>query len=104
MTIITVSLEFALIAQPIPIPLLKLIAGLSGRKVWSAHGVRIEATTINIKTLQGSGFELQWEDAAHVLSDIAQLESLATQLEPVPEPRTVYLPRKTLFGFQRRAV
>jgi len=107
MTKIKVVIEngWAKAEAPFPYAFVLLVAGLSGRKIWNgSKTVSFEAIKVNMKKLAASSLEFDYEDKGNRLSELAELENLATQNSFVAEVKTHYKPKLPLFDHQKKAI
>jgi SNF2 family DNA or RNA helicase len=103
-TKITILGEHAKVHSPMPLPFVKVVAALSGKKLWDSAGVRIEASPSNIRTIKESGFQIDWTDDTGKIEALRTLEGLATQHQAIEYPDIEYTPAMPLFEFQKPAV
>lgn len=102
---IEVSGEAAIADGPFPFAFVRMIAALSGRKIWNgSKSVKLLATPANIKILKSSEFEIEWIDKVGSMAAQVELESLATQFTIAPTPTLPYAPRVELYAHQSLAL
>lgn len=77
---------------PFPFQIVRLIASLSGRKIWSqTKKVNFDASGANIRILKESGFSFSFSDRSGELAQMEEMESLPSQ-HNVPKLKTKYVP------------
>jgi SNF2 family DNA or RNA helicase len=90
---------------PFPFPFIKLINGLSGRKLWdSVHAVKVEATPANLRLLRECDYPIEFIDKTGQMTEQQIIESMPTQHD-APEPLEIdYQPGVPWYDHQDRAV
>ena len=102
---ITVTGEVAEAAGPFPLPFLKVLASLAGRKIWSgSKSVKFDATGGNIRTLKSCDFKIEFIDKTGDLEEARKLEELATQHSATATLKTKYKPKRPLFSHMKNVL
>lgn len=86
---------------PLPFNMLKVIADLSGRKKWSGQSVTFDANMANIKKLEETQLEFQFEDVTGTVAKQKALAELPTQNAKVAKAKTKYIPPNKPWDFQQ---
>lgn len=91
---------------PFPMPFLRIISALSGRKIWKGSArVTFDAIGVNLERLKATPFAIDWEDKTGDLAAIEALAAMATQQDgPTKLPKGPYHPAMPLYGYQNKTV
>lgn len=77
---VTVIGDIATAFGPFPLPFLKIISSLSGRKAWKGSAsVSFDAVPANLRRLNACDYEISWEDKTGTIAAAEALENLPTQ-------------------------
>lgn len=92
-------------AGPFPFTFLKIVADLSGRKKWNgSKSVTFDANTANIRKLEETQLEFNFEDVTGTISAAKQLAELPNQNATVARAKTKYVAPHKPWPFQQKCI